>query len=216
MRPSKIRFLGFSLVLLVFGACGSLLNLEDFHRVPIQKETFALNPYFSETGETHVYNAEISVYGKNFSGTFVHKKMNDTLQRAAFLSGFGNTLLDLSFNKDYFKLNYGIKEIDKKYIVTTLVEDFRLMTIPVRKVAEIYENPTKKVLKTATGKGFVYYFFDKKTQRLVKLVKTSARKKKVSVYFSNFNGERPRTIKIAHHGLKLTISLNAKPKAYVD
>lgn len=211
-----IRFLSFSFLVLTLSSCGSLPDMEGFQEIPTEKAAMAYNPYFSETHKAHLYKAQITVYGKELSGIFAIKRMKDTLWRAALMSEFGSTLLDISFNESYSEVNYSIKQFDKKFIISTLIEDFRLLVLPKRKVIKKYEIEDRIVLKTKGRNGFVYAYFEKKPHRLIKLTRTNARKKKASVYFSNFKEEQPKTIKIAHHNLRLEMILNAIPQTHAD
>lgn len=208
-----LRYLSFSLLLLFFCSCGTLPDLENLRERPVQEMQMAENPYFSDHNRDYLYKADISVYGKSLSGVLAIKRRNDTLWRAAFMSEFGGTLLDISFSKTSFKLNYGIKKLDKKYIITTLVEDFRLLVLPQRKVLKIYEDENKTLLKALGDDGFIFYYVNKDKQRLSKIVKTNRRKKKTSVYFSDFMENLPGTIQITHHDLPLEIIFHAIPQA---
>lgn len=211
-----LRYLSFSLLFLFFCSCGTLPDLENFRERPVQEIQMAENPYFRDFSKDYLYKATISIYGRDMGGILAIKRKNDTLWRAAFMSEFGSTLLDISFSKTASQLNYSIEKLDKKYIITTLVEDFRLLVLPQRKVQKIYENKDNTLLKTVEDKGYVFYYVDKDSQRLSKIVKTNRRKKKTSVYFSDFMENQPNTIQIAHHDLPLELVFHAIPQAHVD
>lgn len=211
-----LRYLSFSLLFLTFCSCGTLLDLENFQEQPVREAQMAKNPYFSDENRDYLYKTEISVYGKELSGILAIKRKNDTLWRAAFMSEFGSTLLDLSFSKTSFQLNYGIKKLDKKYIVNTLVEDFRLLVLPQRKVLKAYEEKDTVLFKTHGNNGFIFYYVNKNEERLSKIVKTNGRKKKTSVYFSDFMENLPSSIQITHHTMPLEIVFHAISQAHAD
>lgn len=210
------RFLSNSFLLIVLISCSSMPKMDGYREVSVEGNEIALNPYFSDATKDHIYKAQISIYGKKLSGIFALKKINDTLQRAALMSEFGTTLLDVSYGKTYSKLNFCMEELQKKYILNTLIEDFRLLTISERNVEKIFRKEETQVLKSPVGNDFVYYFFEGNPPTLVKLIKTGKRNKKVSVYFQEIHQNRPRKIVIEHHQMNLEIILNATPETYVD
>ena len=165
------------------------------------------NPYFSNTNTDYVYKAKIDIYGKNFGGILIIKKTEDNSHRVVFMTEFGNKLFDFLFENDRVIKNFIIEELDKKFIVNTLQNDFKLLVSQKNKVASQYDSGQEDIYKTIDDKQFNFYFINKKSSILDKIVSTSKTKEKVEVLFSNIESEIANTILIHHKNIKLNIAL---------
>ena len=170
-------------------------------------QTEVENPYFSNTYIDYVYKAKIDIYGKNFGGILIVKKIDDHSHRVVFTTEFGNKLFDFLYKKDTVTKNFTIEELDKKYIVNTLQNDFKLLVTQKNKVISQYESGQEEVYKTIDDKQYNFYFINKKSHTLDKIVSTSKSKEKVEVLFSNIESEIANSILINHKNIKLTIAL---------
>ena len=85
------------------------------------------NPYFDNPEIDYVYKAQIEVYGNKLGGIFVAKKISDSIHRVVFTTEFGNKLMDFELSDKDFKVNYVMEELDRKMVLNTLEEDFRLL-----------------------------------------------------------------------------------------
>ena len=85
------------------------------------------NPYFSNTYIDYIYKAKIDIYGRKFGGILIIKKIDENSHRLIFTKKFGNKLFDFLFENDTVINNFVIEELDKKFIVNTLQNDFKLL-----------------------------------------------------------------------------------------
>lgn len=204
MRRFQILFLIISSLLLASCAVGTVKGLEE---KTSQVATYPVT-YFSNPETDYVYKAHIAIYGKDFGGIFIAKKINDTLYRAALTTDFGNKLFDFEITDDSFKVNYILEELDRKIIVNTLKRDFMLLLKKKHVVTGQYEDAESTIYKSKNGKRYNYLFIDKKTGRLSKIVNTTKAKEKIVVNFSEENDILAKNIVIDHKNIKLKIELN--------
>ena len=164
--------------------------------------------YFSNLETDYVYKAHIAIYGKDFGGIFIAKKVNDTLYRAAFTTEFGNKLFDFEITDDSFKVNYILEELDRKIIVNTLKRDFMLLLKTKYNVAQQYEDDKDIIYKCSDGGRYNYLFVNKDNGRLSKIVNATKSKEKIVVNFNEENNILAKNIVIDHKNIKLKITLN--------
>ena len=208
MRKSKSLFLIINLYLvLVFASCGTKNNVKDLKPVNLER-TIYKSPYFSNPEIDYVYKANINVYGNELSGIFIAKKINDTTHRVVFTTEFGNKLLDFEISETDFKVNFIVDDLNKKILITTLKNDFRLILRSEYFIKEQFENETSKVLKSKEGKNFNYLFINKSDEKLYKIVSANNRKEKINITFTTENNSLAEKIIIQHYNIKLRIELN--------
>ncbi|KLT70639.1 MULTISPECIES: hypothetical protein [unclassified Flavobacterium] len=164
--------------------------------------------YFSDSKTDYVYKTNITVYGNELSGIFIAKKINDTTHRVVFTTEFGNKLLDFEISETTFKVNAIVSELDRKILINTLKEDFRLLLKKEYQIQEQFENESDNIYKSADGKRFNYLFLSKKDQKLEKVVHASKTKEKITLTFSSENNIFAEKIQIIHQNIKLKIELN--------
>src|SRR5690606_33245610 len=103
--------------------CGSYPKKQNF-----QSKDSALknikNPYFSDASKDYIYKASIDVYGKNFGGLLIIKKIANNQHRVAFTTEMGSKLFDFTFTEDDFKVNFILDELNKKILINILKKDF--------------------------------------------------------------------------------------------
>ncbi len=120
-----MRFLPISILFLLITSC-SLQTTKNL----IVKEVSHIevdNPYFSNTYIDYIYKAKIDIYGRKFGGILIIKKIDENSHRLIFTTEFGNKLFDYLFENDTVINNFVIEELDKKFIVNTLQNDFKLL-----------------------------------------------------------------------------------------
>ena len=166
------------------------------------------NLYFSNPETDYVYKAHIEVYGNELGGIFVAKKMNDSIHRVVFTTEFGNKLLDFELSENDCKVNYILDELNRKMIINTLRDDFRILLKENHQISESYENQNFEIYKEISDNRFNYFFADKTNNRLVKLINTSKSKEKVIFEFESKNSIFAEIITINHQNIKLKIVLN--------
>ncbi|HMI08438.1 MAG TPA: hypothetical protein VK528_12885 [Flavobacterium sp.] len=207
MPKSTRPFLRISLLLAVFAvSCGSN-PMKDMTRTTVENPVYN-TAYFSSPESDYVYKTNISVYGNEFSGIFIAKKINDTTHRVVFTTEFGNKLLDFEISETGFKVNSIVEELDKKMLINTLVADFRLLLRGKFAIQGQYENPVSKILQSKDGNRFNYLYISKSDGKLAKILNTSKRKEKISITFNSENNIFAERIIIQHYNIKLRIELN--------
>ncbi|KQX08672.1 hypothetical protein [Flavobacterium sp. Root420] len=206
MQKSTIQFLLINCFLAVFLiSCGSVTK--NYTPKKLDKTTVEI-PYFSDSKTDYVYKTNITVYGHDMSGIFIAKKINDTTHRVVFTTEFGNKLLDFEISEKTFKVNSIVSELDKKILINTLKEDFRLLLKKEYLIQEQFENESDNIYKSADGNRDNYLFVSKKEQKLEKVVHSSKTKEKITITFTLENDIFAKKVVILHQNIKLKIELN--------
>jgi len=206
MQKSTIPFLLINCFLaIVLVSCGSVTK----NYTPKKLDKTAVEvPYFSEPKTDYVYKTNITVYGHDLSGIFIAKKINDNTHRVVFTTEFGNKLFDFEISETTFKINSIVSELDKKILINTLKEDFRLLLKKEYLIQEQFENESDNIYKSADGSRDNYLFVSKKDGKLEKLVRSSKTKEKITITFTLENDIFAEKVVILHHNIKLKIELN--------
>ncbi|MFH7003364.1 hypothetical protein [Flavobacterium bizetiae] len=206
MQKSTIQFLIINCFLaLVFVSCGSVTK--NYTPKKLDKTSYEV-PYFSDSKTDYVYKTNITVYGNEISGIFIAKKINDSTHRIVFTTEFGNKLMDFEISDTDFKVNSIVSELDRKILINTLKEDFRLLLKKDYQIQEQFENDSADIYKSKDGKRDNYLFISKKDHQLEKIVHSSQTKEKFTLTFSSENNIFAEKIQIIHQNIKLKIELN--------
>jgi len=206
MQKSTIQFLLINCFLaIVLVSCGSVTK--NYTPKKLDKTSYEV-PYFSDSKTDYVYKTNIKVYGNEISGIFIAKKINDTTHRIVFTTEFGNKLLDFEISDNSFKVNSIVSELDRKILINTLKEDFRLLLKKKYLIQEQFENDSDNIYKSKDGKRDNYLFISKKDHRLEKVVHSSQTKEKFTLTFTSENNIFAEKIQIIHQNIKLKIELN--------
>ncbi|WP_394774490.1 hypothetical protein [Flavobacterium sp.] len=206
MQKSTIQFLIINCFLaIVLVSCGSVTK--NYTPKKLDKTSYEV-PYFSDSKKDYVYKTNITVYGNEISGIFIAKKINDTIHRIVFTTEFGNKLLDFEISDTSFKVNSIVSELDRKILINTLKEDFRLLLKKEYLIDEQFENDSADIYKSKDEKRDNYLFISKKGQKLEKVVHSSKTKEKFTLTFSSENNIFAEKIEIVHQNIKLKIEFN--------
>ncbi|KAF2336406.1 hypothetical protein [Flavobacterium daemonense] len=206
MQKSTIQFLLINCFLaIVLVSCGSVTK--NYTPKKLDKTSIEV-PYFANSRTDYVYKTNITVYGHELSGIFIAKKINDTTHRVVFTTEFGNKLLDFEISEKTFKVNSIVSELDRKILINTLEEDFRLLLKKEYQIQEQFENEYFDIYKSVDGDRDNYLFFSKKGQKLEKIVRASKAKEKITITFTLENDNFAKKVVILHQNIKLTIELN--------
>ncbi|MDR6843388.1 hypothetical protein [Flavobacterium granuli] len=173
----------------------------------MEKTTFEV-PYFSNPAIDYVYKANITVYGKELTGIFIAKKINDNKHRVVFTTEFGNKLFDFEISETDFKVNFILEELDRKMVMNTLVADFRLLLRNHYTISEQFENAENTVFLALDKDKMNYLFVSKSTKKLNKIIHSSKRKEIINLLYSSENNIFAEKIVIQHQNIKLKIELN--------
>lgn len=208
-----IRFLIISFLSTYILSSCSLKTTEALRQVEPTR-SFVENTYFSNPEIDYVYKAKVKVYNRDFGGILIIKKLGPENHRIVLTTEFGSKLFDFQIQEDVFIKHFAVENFDKKFIINVLEKDFKLLVTERAKVLAGYESDTQNSYKTQMDKGFNFYFLDKKTKALKKIINTSKTKEKVEVNFvpvvelhENPNKIIAETISINHKNIKLSIDL---------
>lgn len=206
MQKSTIQFLIINCFLaIVLVSCGSVTK--NYTPKKLDKTSYEV-PYFSDSKTDYVYKTNITVYGNEISGIFIAKKINNTTHRIVFTTEFGNKLMDFEISDTNFKVNSIVSELDRKILINTLKEDFRLLLKKEYLIQEQFENDSDNIYKSKDEKRDNYLFISKKDNKLEKVVHSSPTKEKFTLTFSSENNIFAEKIQIIHQNIKLKIELN--------
>lgn len=208
MEKSTIRFLVTNFILVfVLGSCTSVNVVKDFTSIAVDRPIFQ-NTYFSNPEMDYVYKANILVYGKELTGIFIAKKINETTHRVVFTTEFGNKLLDFEISENDFKVNSIVDELNRKILINTIKQDFKLLLRKDFLIEEQFAKTTSKIYKSIDEKHFNFLFISSLDNKLYKLTSTSKTKEKITISFTSENNIFANAIIIQHSDIKLRIELN--------
>jgi hypothetical protein len=196
-----------SILILFLSSCATNKVVKDYKAVPLEKSSLEVT-YFSDPTIDYVYKANITVYGKELTGIFIAKKINDTTHRVVFTTEFGNKLLDFEIFETDFKVNFILEELDRKMLINTLVTDFRLLLRSHYDIIDQHENDENIVYSALDKSRVNYLFISKSTNRLSQIVHSSKRKEKIKLFFTAKNNIFAENIVIQHQNIKLKMELN--------
>ena len=199
-----MRYLSISLLFIVM-ACASFPKRNGLIVSGSKSNVGIHNPYFSDTQVDYVYKAKIKVFKKLFGGLLIVKKIGVEHHRVAFTTEMGNKIFDFSFNKETFKVNYILDEINKKMVVKVLQRDFSNLIVEHHDQITSYNQKDTLVFKTDYSGKNLYYFYNE--NQLYKLIEAGNRKEKVVFLFSEISDNIARRISIQHENVPLSINL---------
>lgn len=194
-------------LILVLSSCATYKTLQDYKEVSVEKASLEV-PYFANPAMDYVYKSNITVYGKELTGIFIAKKINDSMHRVVFTTEFGNKLMDFEVSETDFKVNFILEELDRKMVVNTLANDFRLLFRSHYVISKQFENGENTVFMALDKNKINYLFVPKSTNKISKIVYSSQRKEIVNLFYSSKNNIFAENIVIQHRNIKLKIELN--------
>lgn len=86
-------------------------------------------PYFLNPQQDYIYQMELEIYGKQFSGIIAVKQIEPVTYRIAITTELGNKLLDFEISEKGYQLHFAIKPLRKKRILKLLDEQFRWLLV---------------------------------------------------------------------------------------
>lgn len=206
MHRFRILYLIISIGLaLTFSGC-AVKTVEGFDKKPVSSPIYTAT-YFSDPATDYIYKAHISVYGNDFGGIFIAKRIDETSHRVAFTTEFGNKLFDFTITDTDFTVNYIVEDMDRKIILNTLKKDFMLLLKKKHDVTGRYENSGHIVYTSKSGNRDNYLFTDKNSGRLKQIVNATKSKEKVIITFEPKSNTLADKISINHKNIKLNIDL---------
>ena len=201
-----MRFLIISLVVMGTVSSCALKTTKDLIEVTPTQE-FYVNPYFSDSNQDYVYKTKIHLKDNFFGGLLVFKKIGSDQHRVVFTTDFGNKIFDFELQGSTFKAHFIIEPLDRSFIVKTLVRDFQMLTQEKFRIAKNFKDTTYLVHQSKQKNRRNHHFVHQETNKLERIINTTATKEKVIVTYSGIDKTSAEIIKIEHQGLQLTIDL---------
>ncbi|NUY81391.1 hypothetical protein HUK80_10820 [Flavobacterium sp. MAH-1] len=166
------------------------------------------NPYFSNPETDYTYRTKITVYGHELNGILIAKKINDSIHRVVLTTDFGNTLIDFEVGQNSFKKNNVVDDLDRKIVVNTLRDDFRLLFREKFASSELEQSVSNGVTTFESTDGRNHYRLSYSANKLISISKGSRKKEQVSVGFHSENNIFADKIQIQHRDTKLKIEMS--------
>jgi len=201
-----MKYLLTSITVLLF-ACASYPKKHNLERKIGVSPTIS-NPYFSDMAKDYIYKAKINFVEKSFGGLFVVKKLGEEHHRVVFTTEMGNKIFDFSFIKNEFKINFILKEINKKILINFLKRDFYVLINENPKILNQYEKTGDTIFMETQIKNNTYFYLTV-GQQLHQILETRGNKEKSDYIFTEAENNHAKEIKIRHKNIKLNIDLKA-------
>jgi len=200
-----MRYLIISLSFLLLNSC----NLATTKNLITTNTTKVVeNLYFANIKTDYVYKAKIKTANHNFGGLLILKQLKNKHHRIVFTTEFGTKIFDFEFIDKQFKVNSVIDKLDKKIILNALRKDFQLLVNQYNNSIREFDTVTETIYQSRMNKKDTYYFLEKSTGQLSKIVMASKRKEKMTIYFKKIKNNIANNITMKHHNFKMTIELN--------
>ncbi|WP_452232905.1 hypothetical protein [Lacinutrix sp. MEBiC02595] len=201
-----MRYLLISICFIFIG-CASFPKKNNFEAAAITSNI--INPYFANPNQDYIYKANIEVYENSFGGIFIVKKIGEQHHRIVFTTEMGNKLLDFTFNKDTFTVNYILDDLNKKILINVLKKDFKVL-ITEHLIAEKTYTITNETIKKTSLDNKTYYYFE--SPEITKIIRANSHKEKVRFLFTDLKDNIAQHIEIIHSNIKLKINLKSITK----
>ena len=140
-----------------------------------------------------LYTVNLSIYNNNFSGLLLFKKTSDSSIRAVLTTEMGPKILDLELYNTKYKVNYTIKQLNKKIILKSLYTDFASISGILR-----YNNKDERY--------FLQHFDTLKNCFVTELLNKKGRELEIC-YFCNKTEKSADSVFLQHFNFKMTMEL---------
>ena len=165
------------------------------------------NLYFSNPTEDYVYKAKIKAFNKNFGGLLIVKKIATKNHRIVFTTEFGNKIFDFEINNGKTTTHFILEQLNKGVIIKTLQRDFETLTKEYNTVQKTFKSNNFIIYKSKLKSRYNYYFIDKTTKELDKIVHATKTKEKTIFSFNKATKNKALKINIQHKNLPIIIDL---------
>ncbi len=197
-------------LLLISLLCSLLACSSVYRKLPVINTDPSCLRNFQPVFSKVLYSTRIDVTGKHLSGILLIKTMPDSSTRLLFTNEFGFKFFDFEYaaNGD-FKVQYIIKQMNKKPVIKTLRKDFELLLM------QHLDYSTAIVLKKDTSRyygfpqkgGYYFYITDSTCTHLLGMERSSRRKPVVEAHMLNYKEAVPDSISISHKVFEFNIGL---------
>jgi hypothetical protein len=173
----------------------------------------AVKPWFSDSPDHYLFNAEIDIYKNHFGGMMVIKYLSSESCRVVYITEVGIKVFDLEFFKNGdFKLHYCLEAINRKIIINTLRSDIGLMLANIpqgNKMKILQDQKQNKLLLKITDHSLAKYFLvDNISHRTEEILTKTCLQKKVEIKYSGNNLNELDSVQIRHNNIRLKIHLS--------
>lgn len=193
-------------LVLLFGSC-SLKTTKGLLKEKSNLSNFK-NVYFSDVSKDYVYKTKIDIYDNYFGGIMIFKKIGENHHRVVFTTEFGNKIFDFEFDNGIFKKNSIIDDLDKKLIVNTLKNDFKILLKENNTIINQYKDGNSKIYESKLDNRYNFFYVSDTTKELKKIVHTSKFKEKIAIVFTSVENTIAKKININHKNIQLNINLH--------
>jgi hypothetical protein len=171
-------------------------------------------PFFPTADSTQLFNMQIDFRKNHFSGILLVKRTGTDVYRTVFTTHFGLSIFDFEFTPDKFAVNHCIEDLNKKKVIQTFEEDFKIFFFLNLDAASnqtvIYKNKDN-ALREIVEKDNYYYLKNLESKTLSKIEKPRFINA-LHYEFKNYREKFPSDIQIKHSTIGLKIQLNKMEK----
>ncbi len=171
----------------------------------------AITPLFGNHFNSFLFKTNIALYNKKFSGLLITKQLEPNDYRVIFTTELGMKLFDFEFTDTAFTLHYCVPQFKRPALISTIQKDIEiiLMTKLEKRIVPHWADKQNNYLIHQLNDGLYsnYYFYEKKSNRLVKIEHAKRNRKKTTFTMDNYTSGIPASIKIQHHDVTLKIEL---------
>lgn len=206
MQSSLIKFLFLISSLVVGMGCQAPQQLQPLSKGQHQqltKDNF--KPIFKDNFKSFLFKTTLT-YGKKFElgGLLMLKQLSADNYRTILMTKFGMTLFDFEFGKNGFVVHKVLKEMDRPSFLKIIKEDLEMLLMQnlLGQKATFFVRDKTEVIKTKLNKK-THFFVQEKIGKITQI----HQQKNVSIQLSKYIARIPRSIKIEHHNMPLSMKL---------
>jgi hypothetical protein len=199
-----------SLFTVVLNSC-SVLLFNGYHRSGENAEGFPLSWFKADT-DYYLFNTDIDIMNNHFSGLTVIKASGDDTCRVVFITEVGLKIFDMElYPSGGYMYHYIMSAVNKKSLIKILAEDMSTITM-----SGLYGiQPEHFQIKNSDDNIYLYRYNSKKRYYHVKKTavhpylvnRISGISNKADAAFFSESEAYLDSIKISHHGLKMSMNL---------
>lgn len=167
----------------------------------------SIQPILRKDFNTALYQTQIDIKERHFSGLFYFKNMPDTSTRIVFLSEMGMGFFEFEYKNREFKVISCQDFFDKKIILKTLQNDLRLLIdLPKDSIVSPF------ILAHSMDGNLTYELVGKSESYLYTINKENAivfiQEKRKKIQVLEYEGNTPKQIQIEHTKFPLKLEFN--------
>jgi hypothetical protein len=195
--------------LFLFLACCSTKKISKWTEAPGKSKVF--ENYFDSTNTPVRYKADISVYGRFFSGILFVKFLNDTTCHVALTSMLGTKLFEMRITPKTDTTIECFERMNRSAVLKGIEKNIRIFVMSDNfiKETQIFENEEFSGImwrKYTPSEIYQYYQPEGGPINKIELMSKSF-SKKIVLDVKSFNGSIPSDIYIKNYTFKLSIHL---------